>query len=207
MALLSLKKADRIFFETFEAMAASAVEAAHILEEMFKNGVARFAEHAARIKEIEHRCDRHVHDLVKTLNTTFVTPIDREDIHDLGSAIDDVVDLIDATASRAVLFKVGGEIPDAPDLARIVQRQAEEIRQAVAHLRDSETIMEGCARINDLEKEGDRLYREAMARIFDSGRDAIFVIKAKEIIETLEAATDASESVAIVLERVVLKNR
>ncbi len=205
--MLSVKRTDRLFFDAFDAMAAGAAEAALILEEMFRNGLGSYPAYAARIKEIEHRCDRHVHDLVKTLNTTFITPIDREDIHDLGSAIDDVVDLIDAAASRAVLFKVGGDIPAASDLVRIIHRQAEEIRQAVVHLRDRDTMLERCARINELEKEGDRLYREAVARIFDSGRDPIFVIKAKEIIETLEAATDAGEHVAIVLERIILKNQ
>ena len=160
--LLSVKKTDRLFFDTFSAMAGGAVEASAILEEMFRDGKAGdSAGYASRIKEIEHRCDGLIHELVKTLHRTFITPIDREDIHDLASRMDDLVDLIDAVASRAVLFRVGGEIPDAADLARI----------------------------------------------FDSGRDAIFVIKAKEIIETLEAATDAGESVAIVLERIVLKNQ
>jgi len=205
--MLSVKRTDRIFFETFDAMAGGAVEAALILEEMFRNGASAFATHAGRIKEIEHRCDGLVHSLVKTLNTTFITPIDREDIHDLGASMDDVVDLIDAVASRVVLYKVGGDIPDGKDMARIIHGQSEEIRQAVVHLRDSDTILEHCKRINEFEKEGDRLYREAVARIFDSGRDPIFVIKAKEIIETLEAATDAGEDVAIVLERIVLKNQ
>ncbi len=201
------RSADRLFFETFDAMAASAAEAALILEEMFRNGVSGSPNHAERIKDIEHRCDAYVHNLFKMLHRTFITPIDREDIHDLGSSMDDLVDLIDASAGHAVLFKVGKEIPDAAELARIIHKQAEEIRQAVVHLRDSGKTMERCARINELEKEGDRFYREAVARIFDSGRDPIFVIKAKEIIETLESATDAAEHVAIVLERIILKNQ
>jgi len=206
--LLSVKKTERLFFDTFEAMAAGAVEAAVILEEMFRNGKqGGAATCASRIKEIEHRCDGQIHELVKTLHRTFITPIDREDIHDLAARMDDLVDLIDAVASRAVLYRVGGEIPDAADLARIIHGQAVEIHQAVPHLRDSKTILQHCARINQLEKEGDRLYREAVARIFDSGRDPIFVIKAKEIIETLEAATDAAEDIAIVLERIILKHQ
>ena len=206
--ILSVKKTDRLFFETFAAMAAGAAEAALILEEMFRNGKGSDAAACGtRIKDIEHRCDVLIHELVKALHRTFITPIDREDIHDLGARMDDLVDLIDAVASRAVLYKVGGDIPDAADLARIVHRQAEEIRQAVVHLRDPKAIMEHCARINLLEKEGDRLYREAVVRIFDSGRDPIFVIKAKEIIETLERATDAAEDIAIVFERIILKNQ
>ena len=205
--MLSVKKTDRLFFDTFDAMASGAAEAALILEQMFRDGIPGYAAHATRIKEIEHRCDKLVHELVKTLHRTFITPIDREDIHDLGSAMDDVVDLIDAAASRAVLFKVEGEIPDASGLARVIHTQAEEIRKAVVHLRDAEAVLEACRRINHLEKEGDRLYREAVARIFESGRDPIFVIKAKDIVETLEAATDAGESVAIILERIILKHQ
>jgi uncharacterized protein Yka (UPF0111/DUF47 family) len=206
--LLSVKKTDRLFFDTFDAMAAGAVEAAVILEEMFRNGKGGgAAAYATRIKEIEHRCDGLIHELVKTLHRTFITPIDREDIHDLAARMDDLVDLIDAVASRAVLFRVGGEIPDAADLARIIHGQAVEIQQAVPHMKDPKTVLGHCARINQLEKDGDRLYREAVARIFDSGRDPIFVIKAKEIIETLEAATDSAEDIAIVLERIILKNQ
>ena len=205
--MLSVKKTNRQFFETFDAMAGGAVEAALILEDMFRNGVGDPQVFATKIKDIEHRCDNLVHDLVRALNRTFITPIDREDIHDLGIAMDDLVDLIDATASRAVLFKVGKEVPDAADLARVIHGQAEEIREAVLHLKDAEIVLAKCKRINELEEQADRLYREAMVRVFDSGKDPIFIIKAKEIVEGLEAATDAAEYVAIVLERVILKNQ
>jgi uncharacterized protein Yka (UPF0111/DUF47 family) len=204
---LGVKRNDRLFFETFDAMAGGAVEAAEILQAMYRDRAESFPSYAERIKDIEHRCDRLIHDLVRTLHRTFITPIDREDIHDLAASIDDLVDLIDASASRTVLFKVGDQVPDAAELARIIQAQAVEVREAVVHLRDSDTILDHCRRINELEKEADRVYREAMARVFDSGKDPVFVIKAKEIIETLEAATDAGEDIAIVLERVVLKNQ
>jgi len=112
--LLSVKKTERLFFDTFDAMAAGAVDAAVSLEEMFRNGKAGdAATYATRIKEIEHRCDGQIHELVKTLHRTFITPIDREDIHDLASRMDDLVDLIDAAASRAVLFRVGRRRPRA----------------------------------------------------------------------------------------------
>ncbi len=205
--MLSVKKTNRQFFEAIDAMASGAVEASLILEEMFRNGIPEAAGHASRIKDIEHRCDNVVHDLVRALHRTFITPIDREDIHDLGTSLDDMVDVIDATASRAVLFKVGKEVPDAPDLARAIHEQAKEIHEAVRHLKEPEIVLAKCKRINELEEQADRLYREAMVRLFDSGRDPIFIIKAKEIIEGLEAATDAGEYIAIVLERVILKNQ
>jgi hypothetical protein len=203
--VLNVKRTDKVFFECFDGLAAGAAESALILERMFRDGAPGNADHAAHIKEIEHRCDNLVHELVKTLYRTFITPFDREDVHDLGASMDDLVDLIDAAASRAVLYKVSSEIPDAADIARVIHKQAEEIRQAIAALKDGPKVMQHCVRINELEKEADRYYREAVTRILDSGRDAIFVIKAKEIIETLETATDAAEHIAIVLERIVLK--
>lgn len=204
---LGVKRNDRLFFDTFDAMAVSAVEAAQILEDMFRNARSGAPACAQKIKDIEHRCDRLIHELVKTLHQTFITPIDREDIHDLAASMDDIVDLMDAAAGRAVLFGVSGDVPDAAEMARIIRQQAEEIRQAIVHLRESDVVLEHCRRINALEKEADTVYREGVARIFDSGRDPIFVIKAKEIIETLEAATDSGEDIAIVLERIILKNQ
>jgi len=204
--MFSLIPREVRFFDLFEQQSQHMIQGAALLYELVHNFAdARAKAHA--IKEVEHQGDQVTHEIVKRLNTTFITPIDREDIHDLASRMDDLVDLIDAVASRAVLFRVGGEIPDAADLARIIHQQAVEIQKAVVDLRDAATIMRHCARINQLEKDGDKLYREAMARIFDSGRDPIFVIKAKEIIETLEAATDAGEDIAIVLERIILKHQ
>jgi uncharacterized protein Yka (UPF0111/DUF47 family) len=205
--MLSVKKSQRLFFETFEGMAKGAVEAAGVLEQLFSDGREHLERHAGQIKDIEHRCDRLVHGMVRELNRTFITPFDREDIHELGTAMDDIVDLIDAAASRAVLFKVGADVPDAKGLATIIRRQAEEILVAVSHLKEPDHILEQCRRIKDMETEGDRLYREAMTRLFDSSTDAIFVIKAKEIIEVLEAGTDAGDRIAIVLERIVLKSQ
>ena len=205
--MLSVKKSQRLFFEAFEGLARGAVDAAGILETLFGVGRDQMESHAARIKTIEHSCDRIIHDLVRELNRTFITPFDREDIHDLGTALDDIVDLIDATASRAVLFRVGGEVPEAAGLAGVIKRQAGEILVAVSHLKEPEQILEQCKRIKDMETEGDRLYREAMVRLFAGTPDPIFVIKAKEIIEVLETATDAGDRVAIVLERIVLKSQ
>ena len=205
--MLSMKKSQRLFFDAFEGMARGAVDAAGVLEQLFGGSREMMETHAARIKTIEHGCDRLVHELVRDLNRTFITPFDREDIHDLGTALDDIVDLIDATASRAVLFRVGAEVPEAAGLAGVIKRQAGEILVAVSHLKEPDHILEQCKRIKDLETEGDRLYREAMARMFAGTPDPIFVIKAKEIVEVLEAATDAGDRVAIVLERILLKSQ
>jgi uncharacterized protein Yka (UPF0111/DUF47 family) len=205
--MLSIKKTNRLFFETFEGMAIGSVEAAQALESMFRDGAAAVAGHAGRIKDIEHRCDRLVHDLVRELNRTFITPFDREDIHDLCTSIDDIVDMINATASRSMLFGVAGDVPDAVPLASAIRRQTELILDAVRHLKEPDSILDRCRTIKELETEGDRLYREAMVRVFERHSDPIFVIKAKEIIEKLEAATDAGDRIAVVLERIVLKSQ
>jgi hypothetical protein len=205
--MLNIGKSRQLFFDTFTGMARGAVDAATVLQEMFGNGPHSAETYAGRIKEIEHRCDDLVHEAVRQLHRTFITPFDREDIHDLCTALDDLVDLMDACASRAVLFKVGGDVPDAAALAGVILRQSERIQDAVAHLKEPEVILDRCKDIKDMETEGDRLYREAMARIFEKSTDPIFVIKAKEIIEVLEAATDAGEHIAIVLERIVLKSQ
>lgn len=205
--MLNIRKSNRLFFDTFEGMARGAVEAAQVLESMFRNGADALPAYADQIKEIEHRCDHMVHDLVRELYRTFITPFDREDIHDLCTSIDDVVDLINSTASRVVLFGVGREVPDAAALAGAIRRQSELILEAVRHLKEPESILDRCRSIKELETEGDRLYREAMARLFERATDPIFVIKAKEIIERLEAATDAGDRIAIVLERIVLKSQ
>jgi hypothetical protein len=205
--MLSIRKSQRLFFESFEGMARGSVEAAVVLQEMFRDGKGAYESCAGRIKEIEHRCDHMVHDLVKELNKTFITPFDREDIYDLGTSLDDIVDLIDAAASRALLFKVGSDVPDAALLADVIHRQASAVLEAVIHLKEPNSILELCKQIKDMETEGDRLYREAMVRLFDTCTDPIFIIKAKEIIEVLETATDAGDRVAMVLERIVLKNQ
>lgn len=204
--MLGGRKSQRLFFEAFEGMARCAVDAAGELEKLFQGGGSAEA-HAVRIKEIEHACDHLVHELVRQLYLTFITPFDREDIHDLGTALDDVVDLMDAAASRTMLFRVGADVPDAPAMASVIRRQAEKILDAVSHLREPDSILERCKEIKGMETEGDRLYREAMARLFETSKDPIFVIKAKEIIEVLEAATDAGDRIAIILERIVLKNQ
>jgi uncharacterized protein Yka (UPF0111/DUF47 family) len=204
--MIRLLPQETKFFDLFEAQVAKVLEAARALEEMARH-YEHVVEKARHIKVLETQSDHITHDIIDKLNRTFITPFDREDIHDLGTALDDDVDLIDATASRAVLFRVGGEVPEAAGLAGVLKRQAGEILVAVSHLKEPEHILEQCKRIKDMETEGDRLYREAMVRLFAGTPDPIFVIKAKEIIEVLETATDAGDRVAIVLERIVLKSQ
>jgi len=166
------------------------------------------AERAKQIKKIEHDGDTITHNIIQKLDKTFITPIDREDIHELASALDDVLDLIEAVSDRIVIFKIQKSTPAAQKLAEILEQCAEEIVKAVAALEDisSEIIDNYCIEVDRLESEADRASRDAIAGLFENEKNPIEVIKWKEIYEFLEDATDCCEDVADILESVVLKH-
>jgi len=160
-----------------------------------------------RIKEVEHKGDTQTHEMFKKLNKSFITPFDREDIYALSSALDDILDLIDASAQRFVMYNVEKPTPEAKELAFIILKSCQTIDKAVALLGGKlEPISEYCVEVNSLENEADRVCREAISRLFDEEKDPIQLIKWKEIYETLERATDKCEDAANVLESVVMKN-
>ncbi len=197
---------DEKFFKIFDQMSLHIVTAAQILAEMVADPGGDLQSLAACIKDLEHKGDELTHRVIDELNKTFITPIDREDIHDLSTALDDVLDLIDSTAARIVLFKITDSISEAPELATVLLSQVKEISAAVSRLQDNDHVVERCIEINRLENDGDRLFQAAIGRLFDDVKDPIDVIKRKEIIETLETATDKAEDVANVLETIIVKN-
>jgi uncharacterized protein len=199
-------KKDEKFFKIFSQMTVHILEAAEILGNMLRNPASDLAPLAAKIKEIEHKGDELTHQVIDELNKTFVTPLDREDIYDLSKALDDVLDLIDNTAIRIVLFRIKEPISTAPELVAVLLCQAVELGAAVSNLKDNDHVVERCIEINRLENDADRLFQTAIGSLFDEVKDPIEVIKRKEIIETLEAATDKAEDVANVLESIVVKN-
>jgi hypothetical protein len=204
--MAKLFKKDEKFFKIFGQMTVYILEAAEILGSMLRNPGADPTALAARIKDLEHKGDELTHKVIDELNKTFITPIDREDIHDLSSALDDVLDLIDSTATRIVLFRITEPIRSVPELSAVLLSQAMEISAAVSNLQDNDHVVERCIEINRLENDADRLFQSAIAALFDEVKDPIDVIKRKEIIETLETATDKAEDVANVLESIVVKN-
>lgn len=161
---------------------------------------------AQQIKEFEHKGDLLTHEIITKLNQTFITPFDREDIHSLTTKLDDVLDLIDAVASRLVIYNADTLRPGAPELADIIVRATGQIHAAVGKLERPNGILEHCIEINSLENEGDVAVRAAIARLFKEERDPVELMKWKEILEVLEIATDKCEDVANILETVVLKN-
>lgn len=200
------KKKDERFLKIFGQMTVYILEAAEILGTMVRHPEEDLVALASRIKDLEHKGDELTHSVIDELNKTFITPIDREDIHDLCSALDDVLDLIDSTATRIVLFRINEPIKSVPEMCAVLLSQAMTIGAAVSNLQDNNHVVERCIEINSLENDADRLFQSAIASLFEEVKDPIDVIKRKEIIETLEAATDKAEDVANVLESIIVKN-
>jgi len=204
--MAKLFKKDEKFFKIFGQMTVHILEAAELLGNMVRNPTADLAPLASKIKDLEHKGDELTHRVIDELNKTFITPIDREDIHDLSAALDDVLDLIDSTATRIVLVRIAEPIRSVPEMCAVLLSQTMEIGAAVSNLQDNDHVVERCIEINRLENDADRLFQSAIAALFEEVKDPIDVIKRKEIIESIEAATDKAEDVANVLESIIVKN-
>jgi hypothetical protein len=196
---------DERFFDDFQALADEIRTGARRLEEMLAPDHPVW-DKADEIKEVEHRCDSLTHAIIQRLNRTFVTPLDREDIHELARSLDDVMDAIDAAASRIRLYRLDKVRFGARELARIITASAEQVREAMKTIEQKKGIVVDYAiEINRLENEADRMHQEAVMRLFDEEHDPIVVMKWKEALDFLEEATDRCEDVANVLEGVVVK--
>ncbi len=196
---------DRLYFELFEEAGQNVLAAADLLERMLSN-FPDSKELAREILDREHEGDRIVHDIVDRLNHTFVTPIDREDILALASALDDIVDYTEEVADYLGLYKIEAPMDQAIKLARVLKAAARQVAEAIPNLRGFHDLSAHTVEINRLENEGDRITREAVASLFDGGIDPMVVIRWKDLFERLEAAIDATEHVANILEGIVIKN-
>lgn len=194
------------FFAMFNQLAVEIVKGAELLKEMidkYEDPVGS----QKKIKAVEHAADAITHDIINKLNSSFVTPLDREDIYALAAGLDDILDLIDASAQRFVMFHVEKPTPQAKELAFLILQGAQTIQRAVAGLGGKlAPISACCTEVNSLENEADRVWREAISHLFDHEINPIELIKWKEIYETLEKATDKCEDAANILESVVVKN-
>ena len=193
------------YYEMFESAARNIHQGARLLQEMMEH-YQEPEKQTKAIRDVEHEGDTITHDIIRKLNQTFITPIDREDIYALTSALDDVLDMIEAISDRMVMYKISGPTDVARQLAGVIYKSTEEIVKAVAQLRNLGDVGPYCIEINRLENEADRLSRDAVAALFEHERDPIEIMKWKEIYEQLEEATDKCEDVANILENVILKN-
>lgn len=196
---------DRVFFDLFEESAGNVLRAAELLDEMLRS----FPEQKGLAREIllcEQEGDRITYDIIQRLNSTFVTPIDREDILELASGLDDIVDLTEEVADYLGLYRIEAPMEQAQRLAHILMEACRKIDEAVPRMRGFKNVTHYTNEIHRLETDGDRVTREAVASLFDTGIDPMVVIRWKDIFERLEEAVDATEHIANVIANIVVKN-
>ena len=195
------------FFMLFSKLAITMIEGANALKELFSD-IPNADRYARQIKEIEHRADEITHNTISLLHETFITPIDREDIHQLIRKLDDVVDFFDAAAQRTALYDVKKCPPGALELINVCIKQAEAMKRALdlmEGMKDREKILKECVELHRLENEADHVFRTSVAKLFREESDIRELIKYKEIYEILETATDRGEDVANLIEGIVLE--
>jgi predicted phosphate transport protein (TIGR00153 family) len=193
------------FFELFGKQAENIVVGAKALQQMLAHYTG-VPEQVQTIKAVEHHGDEITHEIMTKLNQTFITPFDREDIHALSSQLDDVIDLIDAAASRFVLYRVGTVREGTVELVKVLVSATSEVSAAVHALETPDQALKHCIEINRYENESDRICRTLIAQLFDEEKDSVQIIKWKEIFEVIETAVDRCEDVANVIEGVIVKS-
>jgi predicted phosphate transport protein (TIGR00153 family) len=198
---------EESFYDMFEQIAGVLVSAAGVLVDATAK-IDAVPENAKRMERLEHDADVITHDIITRLNRTFITPIDREDIHRLASTLDDVLDLMEAATERFILYRVDTLRPEAHQIAKVIQEQVQQVQQMLPKLRHlrHEQILSHCIEINRLENVADRILRDSIAALFDGTPNPLTVIKWRGLYELLEAATDKCQDVANTVEAIVLKN-
>ena len=203
--MLNLFPRDEKYFERFNELAVRVREAAQILRRFFQ-GEAAVSVVMVGVKRLEHECDEISHEILRGIDQTFITPIDREDIHRLAVRLDDVIDLIDGTVRRLDIYRIDAPTPISTALSELIVKTTSELVEAVALLRRQKGVMEHCIEVKRFENEGDVVYHDAVASLFANGLPAIEVNKWKDVYDNMERCIDSCVAVAHVLESVVLKH-
>ena len=201
---LRLRPTDTVFYDLFTTSAQHVVTGAGLLAEMIADGADRKTV-AKRMREAEHTCDENTHAIVRRVNSSFVTPFDREDIYALASALDDVMDELDEVVDLILLYEVKDFPPEVLSAVDIIQRCAELTAEAMPSLRTMADLDEYWIEINRLENAGDKAYRRTLAHLFSGEFKAIQVLKLKDVVTSLEGAIDAFEKVANIVEQITVK--
>jgi hypothetical protein len=196
---------DELFFDLFDQLTAHLTQTARMLGELFDDP-EHVADHVRAIKDVEHKADVLTSTINQRIDKSFVTPIDREDIHMLASRLDDVIDLIDGTARRFEMLHIDVVKKPARELARVLVEAAKHIQTGVSSIRQTKRVTEQAAFIKRLEEEADAIYHSAVGDLFSGRPDPLEVMKWKEMYDTLERATDSCMGVAQVLQSISLKN-
>jgi predicted phosphate transport protein (TIGR00153 family) len=199
---------DEKFFDLFSAVATFTTEAAGLLQELLRADAQRRGAIVDQIKRLEHQADQVTHEVVTRLDRVFITPLDREDIHLLASRLDDVIDLIDGTARRLLMFRAGKSPEGAVLIADVIGKAVAELQVGVRALEKNKggTVLAACVQVKRMEEEGDSLYHEWLGRLFEGHPEPLDVIKWKEIYDNLEKTLDFIEDAANVLESISIKH-
>ncbi|WP_426593151.1 DUF47 domain-containing protein [Cellulomonas sp. McL0617] len=202
---LRLTPRDTSFFDLFTVQAVHLVTGANLLGEMLGADRAARKEIGKRLADAEHEADDATHMIMRRLNSTFVTPFDRDDIYMLASSLDDCMDFMEEAADLIVLYKVDDLPARVSDQVQVLQRAAELTAEAMPRLRSMDSLAEYWVEVNRLENQADKIHRKLLAQMFDEITDPILLMKLKEIVERLEDAADAFEKVANTVETIALK--
>ena len=201
---LKFRPVDGSFYDLFSEAAKHLVVGSQLLSEMLSDGNSK-AEIAQRMREAEHAADETTHSIIRRVNSTFVTPFDREDIYSLASALDDVMDMMDEAVDLVLLYEVTSLPPETTQQVEVLQRCAELTAEAMPQLESMGKLDEYWIEINRLENTGDKSYRRILANLFSGEYEALEVLKLKDIVESLEGAIDAFEKVANIVEQIAVK--
>lgn len=206
--MFRITRKEEIFYDMFVETAEYACKAAEMFEELMLNYVD-VEKKVAAIEKIENDCDRQVHTILEQLNKSFITPIDREDIYLIARELDNIVDSIESSAHRFVMFDVKSVTPEAIKLAKLITESTKELKILFADLKNMKTsklLNEKIIEVNRVEDDGDTVFRDAVTALFVGKKDAVEIIIWKEIYEFLENTLDAGEDVANIVEGVVMKH-
>jgi uncharacterized protein len=204
-AMFNIIPREEKYFELFDQMAEKMNLAAAVLIRLFDD-IASAEQYAAELGAVEHEADEITHEVLKRLTKSFITPIDREDIHSLISAMDTVVDLIESVAARVIMYGVREATPAMRELAGVLAETASATGRSVLKIHSHEDMTENIVEVHNLEAKGDAMFRSAMRELFAGSTDALNIMKCKEVYERLESAIDACEGAANVVENIKLKN-
>ena len=201
---LRFRPVDASFYEMFSTLANQLVSGASLLNEVFTEGSDRDTL-ASRMRDAEHAADEATHEIIRRVNKTFVTPFDREDIYSLASALDDVMDFMEEAVDMVLLYEIENLPPELAEQVSVIQRCAEVTADSMPRLQSMKNLDEFWIEINRLENAGDKTYRRILAKLFNGELEALEVMKLKDVVDSLEAAIDAFESVANVVEQIAVK--